>query len=59
MLSSSDNQADGFIEALNLRYLVDLLYIDNPYYTSPPPQTLFVEGILFSRCTSVRASVRP
>ena len=24
-----------------------------------PPQTLFVGGILFSRCPSVRASVRP
>ena len=24
-----------------------------------PPQTLFVEGILFSRCPSVYASVRP
>ena len=42
----------------NLRfcvYLIHLMYSDLLY----PPQTLFVGGILFSRCPCVRPSVRP
>ena len=38
------------VDPYDLNFMVQSLY---------PPQTLFVGGILFSRCPSVRASVRP
>ena len=51
------------ITAPKFRYVICEMRIDLRCVSTQcllyPPQTLFVGGILFSRCPSVRVSVRP